>query len=312
MQHIYNLADAKLDGPGIVAVGMFDGVHLGHQHLLRCLARTARAQNGVPTVLTFFPHPDVVLGKAGERYYLTTPEQRAAMLGRLGIECVVTQPFDDTLRSIRAAAFVDQLLDHLNLRELWVGADFALGYKREGNVDFLRAQGEQKGFKLEVVTLVSTDNNGRPINSSRVRGALASGLVERAAQWLGRPYCVEGEVVHGDKRGRKIGFPTANMDVWDQQALPRNGVYAGWVHLDGETFLAVANVGHRPTFDGGIVRVEAHLLDFDRDIYSEMLALEFVARLRAERRFESVEALVAQIRQDVIRGRAILSAAPRP
>ena len=312
MQHVYRLSDANLPGATIVAVGMFDGVHRGHQHLLRRLVVTAHAQDCVPTVLTFFPHPDVVLGRASGRYYLTTPDQRAQMLGRMGVECVVTHPFDEAVRHLRAADFVDQLITYLKLRMLWVGADFALGYRREGNVDFLRAQGALKGFDLEVVELVTNDDSGKIINSNNIRGALGEGDIDTAARWLGRPYRLAGEVVHGDGRGRTIGFPTANMDVWEEQVLPQNGVYAGWAYLNGETFMAVANVGHRPTFKGKIVRVEAHLLDFDRDIYGQTLVFDFIARLRPEMRFEGVEALVAQIGRDVVHGREILAVLPRP
>jgi len=291
---------------------MFDGVHRGHQHLLQRLVSTARQRDHVPTVLAFFPHPDVVLGKARDRYYLSTPEQRAALLGALGVELVVTHPFDEEVRQVRAADFVDRLIAHLNLSALWVGADFALGYKREGNVNFLRQQGAAKGFELEAIELVTNDGNGHFISSSTIRAALAEGDVEQANRWLGRPYRLAGEVVHGDGRGHTIGFPTANMDVWEEKMLPGRGVYAGWAHLDGETFMAVANIGHRPTFDGKIVTVEAHLLDFDRDIYGATLAFDVVARLRPEMKFNGVEELVAQIQQDVARGRALLADQPRP
>jgi riboflavin kinase/FMN adenylyltransferase len=312
MQHVYSLADAHPAGPTIVAVGMFDGVHLGHRYLLKRLVETARAQGCVPAVLTFFPHPDVVLGRASGRYYLTTPDQRAEALGRLGIEWVISHPFDDRVRQIRAADFVDQLLAHLNLRELWVGRDFALGYKREGNVDFLREQGAMKGFTLEVVDLVTNDDNGTIINSSRIRAALEAGDIELANRWLGRPYRLSGTVVHGDGRGRTIGFPTANIDVWVEQVLPQNGVYAGWVHLDGETFMAAANVGNRPTFDGKIVRAEAHILDFDRDIYGETLDFDVITRLRPEEKYNDINALIEQIARDVEKTREILSGLPKP
>jgi riboflavin kinase/FMN adenylyltransferase len=187
-----------------------------------------------------------------------------------------------------------------------------MGYRREGNVEFLREQGALRGFDLEVVELVTNDDSGQTINSKNIRAALGEGDIDTAARWLGRPYRLAGEVVHGDGRGRTIGFPTANMDVWEEQVLPQNGVYAGWAYLDGETFLAVANVGNRPTFKGKIVRVEAHLLDFDRDIYGQTLVFDFIARLRPEMRFDGVDALVAQIRRDVVRGREILSPLPRP
>jgi riboflavin kinase/FMN adenylyltransferase len=312
MQHVYALADAKPASRTIVAVGMFDGVHRGHQFLVQRLVEKAQQMGCVPVVLTFFPHPDVVLGRASGRYYLTTPEQRAALLGDLGVDIVVTHPFNDAVRQIRAADFVDRLIAHLNLGELWVGADFALGYKREGNVDFLRAQGQQKHFTVEVVELVTQDNNGTTINSSTIRAALQAGKVDQAAEWLGRPYRLAGEVIHGDARGRTLGFPTANVDVWEEQVLPDNGVYAGWAHLNGETFMSVANVGTRPTFKGKGVRVEAFLLDFDRDIYGQTLVFDFILRLRPELKFDSVDALVEQMHRDVTRGREILSPLYKP
>src|SRR5690606_4911892 len=250
MRHVTELTDARPASPTIVAVGMFDGVHRGHQHLLRRLVARARENGLTPAVLTFFPHPDKVLGRAQGRYYLTLPEQRAALLGALGVEIVVTHPFDDQVRQVRAAVFVDQLLAHLKLRELWVGQDFALGYKREGNVAFLQEQGAQKGFVLEAIDLVGNDGSGAVISSSTIRAALEAGDVDRAARWLGRPYAVEGTVIHGDGRGRTIGFATANLDIWDEQMLPANGVYAGWARVGDEVLMAVANVGRRPTFEG--------------------------------------------------------------
>jgi len=307
MQHVYALEDAHPSGPTICAIGMFDGVHVGHQYLLRRLVETARARGLVPTVLTFFPHPDVVLGRASGRYYLTTPEERAALLGALGIELVVTHPFDDRVRQMRAALFVDRLCAYLKLAELWVGADFALGYKREGNVDFLRGQAAEKGFELEVVDLVTSDADGQIVNSSAIRAALAAGDLDAATRWLGRPYRLEGEVVHGDARGRTIGYPTANIDVWEQKLLPANGVYAGWARLGDERFMAVANIGHRPTFNGKTITVEAYLLDFDRDIYGQHLIFDVVARLRPEVKFNTVAELVAQIERDVVEGRALLA-----
>lgn len=306
MKHVYRLADANPTDRAIVAVGIFDGVHLGHQHLLMRLVKKAWAESCVPVVLTFDPHPDVVLGHAVGRYYLTSPEDRAALLGELGIEIVVTHPFNDEVRQVRAATFVDSLLAHLKLGELWVGADFALGYRREGDVAFLRAQGETKGFSVEVLELVTTDGNGQVVNSTNIRTALAAGDITTANRWLGRPYRLAGEVVHGDKRGHTIGFPTANIAVWDQQYLPRKGVYAGWARLGDETFMAVANIGNRPTFSGGTVTVEAHLLDFDRDIYGEHLIFDVVAFLRPEMKFGGIDDLVAQIRHDVRVGRDML------
>ncbi len=310
MPHVYSLADAHPNAPTVVAVGVFDGVHIGHQTLLHRLVARARERGCTPVVLTFHPHPDVVLGHTTGRFYLTSPERRAALLAELGFAWVVTHPFDERVRRMRAAAFVERLVRHLHMRELWIGADFALGYKREGNVDFLRAEGARRGFSVRVVDLLVADGNGVIVSSSGVRQALRAGDVERAARWLGRPYRLAGEVVRGDQRGRTIGFPTANLDVWREQLLPANGVYAGWAHLDGETFAAVTNVGSRPTFDHGMVTVEVHLLDFERNIYGACLAFDVVARLRAERKFADVDALVAQIRRDVERARTVLARVP--
>lgn len=313
MQHVTRMEDANPSGPTIVAVGMFDGVHLGHQHLLTRLVEAARLGGYTPAVLTFFPHPDVVMGRAAsERHYLMSPDDRAAMLGSLGIELVVTHPFDDTVRVIRAADFVDRMVAHLKLGELWVGADFALGYKREGDVEFLRQQGVSKGFRLRSIGLVGGESNDKIISSGAIRLALRAGDVARANTWLGRPYRMAGEVVHGDQRGRLIGFPTANIAVWDQLLLPANGVYAGWARLGDERFMAVANIGLRPTFDGQTITVEAYLLDFDREIHGEWLAFDAVERLRSEMRFPGVEALIAQIGQDVEQARALLAERAAP
>jgi riboflavin kinase/FMN adenylyltransferase len=306
MNHLNHLTDAKLDRPSIVTIGVFDGVHRGHQHLLSRLVSEARSSGRIAAVLTLFPHPDRVLHGGTGRYYLTTPAEKARLLGELGIDYVITHPFDLAVSQIRAAEFVDLILAHLKMSSLWVTADFALGYRREGDFAFLSAYGAQKGFEVRQVELL-TGENSHAIRSSAIRDALLAGGVEQAALWLGRPYRVQGPVVHGDHRGRTIGFPTANLDVWAEQVIPRDGVYACWAGLGRERFMAVANIGLRPTFGGTDTRVEAHLLDFDRDIYGQELILDFVARLREERKFEGIDALIRQIGQDARRGREILT-----
>jgi riboflavin kinase/FMN adenylyltransferase len=305
MKPLYNLADAHLQQPSVVTIGVFDGVHRGHQYLIRRLVDEAHSTNRLAVVLTFFPHPDIVLRGLKGRYYLTTAEQKAEQLMKLGVDLVVALPFNDDTRQIRAANFVNQLLDHLRLNALWVGADFAMGYKREGNVPFLTQQGSEKGFSLHVIDLVA--NGGEAISSTHIRDALQAGNVEQARDWLGRGYEVVGEVVQGEQRGRKIGFPTANIQVWEEQVIPANGVYAGWATLGDERFMAVTNVGVRPTFAGQDVTVEAHLLDFDRDIYGQQLAFSFETRLREEKKFNGIQELIAQIGADVETGRAYLT-----
>ncbi|MFN8528212.1 MAG: bifunctional riboflavin kinase/FAD synthetase [Anaerolineae bacterium] len=312
MQHHYELADVHLTQPSLVTIGVFDGMHRGHQHLIRALVEQARAANRLSVVITFFPHPDAVLRGINGRYYLTTPDQRAALMGELGVDHVVTLAFNDDFRQIRAAAFVDRMVEHLRLQQLSVGADFAMGYQREGNIDFLRAQGEQKGFTVQVIDMVRANDgtDGEKISSMHIREALNEGRVEQAKDWLGRAYSVTGEVVHGEQRGRKIGFPTANVDVWRDLVIPATGVYAGWAILGGERYQAVTNVGYRPTFEGQGITVEVHLLDFNREIYGQTLTFTFETRLRPEQKFDGIQALIAQIAVDAEAGRAYLSQHP--
>lgn len=315
IQHVYDLSGAQPTQPTYLTIGVFDGVHRGHQHLISHLVREARANGCRTAVLTLFPHPDLVLRGQTGRYYLTTPEQKARLLTGLGVDLVITHPFDDRVRTMRAAEFVDQLIQHLNMRSLWVTPDFALGYKREGNFAFLKSQSAERGFELVAITLFQAEDSHEVISSSRIRAALGDGDVAKARTLLGRPYSLEGKVVHGDHRGRTIGFPTANIDIWSEQVVPANGVYACIATLTRtdqpdalpERFKAVTNVGVRPTFQGASLRIEAHLLDFDRDIYGQVVTLEFIERLRGEQRFPGIDALVAQIRADAEQGRQIVA-----
>lgn len=303
--HIHALTDIQLTTPAIVSIGMFDGVHTGHQALVDRLVAEAHASNRTSVVLTFFPHPDVVLKGVTGRYYLTSSETRAQLLLDRGVDLVITHAFDESVSQIRAADFVGELCDHLKMAALWVGPDFALGYKREGDVPFLRKMGLARGYTVETVDLWLSDG-GEVISSTRIREALRAGDMERANRWLGRPYRVRGEVEGGDQRGRTIGFPTANVHVWDQKLLPANGVYACWAIVNGERHMAVTNVGIQPTFERSLMKVEAHILDFRQDLYDQQLELEFIQRLRPEQRFDGVDALIAQIQQDVERGREVL------
>jgi riboflavin kinase / FMN adenylyltransferase len=303
MQHVTSLEEMQLDQASMVTIGVFDGVHKGHQALIRQLVEEAHQAGQLAVVLSFHPHPDVFLHNIEGRYYLTTPEERAVLLGEMGVDVVVTHPFNDEVRTMRAALFVEKLVKHLKMDLLRVGTDFAMGYQREGNVAYLTELGEKLGYKLRPLELVQNDG---VISSSSIRQLLAEGNVEHAADLLGRSYTVSGEVVKGDQRGRTIGVPTANMAVWPQQVLPLNGVYAGWAWLGKERFMAVTNLGVRPTFDGTKLSLEPHLLDFDRDIYGETLHLSFEKRLRGEQKFAGIEALKAQLAHDIATGRSIL------
>jgi len=294
---VTHLSEVDHKRPTYVAIGSFDGVHLGHQLLLRAMVAQAQQDGARAAALTFFPHRRRVLQTLPPRFYLTTLDDRVHLLAEQGIDLIITHPFDDEVRQIRAAAFVDQLLAALDMRQLW-GGNFALGYKREGDVPFLRQQGEEKGFR--VVTLDTlVDWNGAPVSSRRVRAALETGDMAEVNGCLGRTYSVRGPVVKGDQRGRTIGFPTANLALWDELLLPGNGVYATYAHVHGQRYAAATNVGVRPTVNGASLTVEAHLLDFDDDIYGEETRLEFVRRIRPEMKFAGLDALKGQIAADV-------------
>lgn len=298
MRHITSLAEAHPARASVVTIGAFDGVHRGHQYLIGELVEFAQSHDLAPVVLTFYPHPEMVLRGFQPGFYLTLPDTKANLLGQLGVELVVTHPFNDEVRHIRAADFVQNLLTHLQMRALWIGSDFAMGYQREGNVDFLSQQGKQRGFEVRVIDLMNA--GGERVSSSRIREALSAGDVIEAARLLGRPHVVVGEVIRGEGRGRTIGVPTANLAIPPELAIPARGVYAGWAELDGQRHAAVVNIGMRPTFDGsGALTVEAHLLDFGDNLYGKTVQLAFTDRLRDEQKFPGIEALVAQIHRDI-------------
>ena len=303
-QTIPGLAATGACEPALVTIGVFDGVHLGHQQLLARLVAQARAAKLRAVVVTFFPHPDIVLSGLRGRYYLSTPEEKVQRLRATGVDEVLTLPFDDALRRVSAATFCAQLWQRLNMRALAVGRDFALGHRREGDVNKLRELGRELGFELMITDLVESDE-GR-ISSTAIREALEAGDIASARRWLGRSHVLCGEVVRGAGRGRQLGFPTANVAVWEHQVIPANGVYASYAWLGEERFVAATNVGMRPHFGEATVTVEPFILDFERDIYGSRLCVSFEQRLRAEQKFESLDGLVAQIALDAATSRNLL------
>lgn len=291
-----------------LAVGTFDGVHRGHQAVLKRLVLQAHAQGATAAALTFHPHPAVILRGRSGPYYLTTVQERGERMLDLGVDAVIVHPFDHDVAALSAREFVQKLRQRLNLRRLVVGPDFALGHNREGGVDYLSALGEELGYQLEVLPQVV--ESGEAISSSRIRQALQDGDVITAAEMLGRPHSMTGAVVPGDGRGRTIGVPTANLDLPPDLLLPKSGVYACLATIDGKTCQAVTNIGVRPTFSDGqppLPRLETHLLDFSEDLYGREVRVEFIRRLRDERRFESAAALVEQIHADIHAARQILA-----
>jgi riboflavin kinase / FMN adenylyltransferase len=290
-----------------LTIGSYDGVHRGHQEIIKNLSSGAHSTGAQAVVLTFHPHPAKVLGKRQDFYYLTSPEERATLLKDMGVDIVITYPFDRQVAATSARDFVAEIHTHLDFRHLWVGHDFALGRNREGDIPTLRRFGNEFGYKVEVVEQVKVDDLS--VSSSQIRALLREGAVDQAELLLGRAYTVTGTVVPGDGRGRTIGIPTANLKVWEEKLLPRSGVYVCRALVDGDYYGALTNIGFRPTFDQQdlVPHVEAHLLDFDQDLYGKEISLGFLQRLRDEQRFPNPQALVAQIFQDIERGRLILS-----
>lgn len=309
MRHYRSLDEIQLKGAW-VTIGSFDGVHRGHQALLNRLVQGAQAAGQPSAVVTFFPHPAIVLRGLQGPFYLSSPDERAMFIGNLGIEHVLTLNFNRGIASQTAQEFMENLVAHLGCTRLLVGQDFAIGRGRHGDIHTLRQIGLQLGYQLEVVppTLV----NSQLISSTRIREMVVQGQVSEAANLLGRWYSITGKVVRGDGRGQQIGIPTANLALWNERILPARGVYAtlAWIH--DRAVPAVTNIGLRPTFETGtaLARVEAHLLDFSEDLYGTELRLEFVKFLRNEQRFNSARALLDQIRVDIQNAREVLPYVP--
>jgi riboflavin kinase/FMN adenylyltransferase len=310
MKILDDLSKATLRQETILTIGVFDGIHRGHQALIGQVVARAHETDRLAAVLTFHPHPAAVLAPGRAPRYLTTPGEKVALLEKLGLDLLVLLPFTRETANTSARDFMAGLSRHLRLGELWVGADFALGHNREGNVARLRELGDEMGYQLRVVEPVTVGDE--IISSSRVRALLRDGDVEKATDLLGRYPSVSGEVVSGAHRGHKLGFPTANLEVRPERAVPADGIYAVFSWLGDERYPAVANVGVRPSFDNGERTIEAYILDFDRDIYGCDLVVEFVARLRDELRFEVIDDLIDQIERDVEQSRHILAQTERP
>ena len=305
MPHYRSLEEITLQNSWLT-IGVFDGIHLGHQEIIKILTKGAHAIGMPAAVLTFDPHPAKILGR-GEIRLLTLPDERAELLEDMGVDVVITEHFTQELSAVSAFDFMSRLTRGLGLKHLVIGYDFALGKGREGNATRLSEIGRELGYTVEVVSALS-DESG-VISSTEIRKLVSAGSVAEAARLLGHPYSLRGPVIRGDGRGRKIGVPTANIDYPHEKVVPAMGIYAGWAHLANKRHMAAISIGINPTFtpDKQIPSVEAYILDFDEDIYGEQLKIEFIARLRDELKFDSVEALVEQIWRDVEETRKILT-----
>lgn len=306
MPHVTNLDQIQLDGSWI-SIGSFDGVHRAHQEILKGMVAGAH-QAGLPAVvITFYPHPSVVLRGNQGHFYLTSPDQRAELISALGVDHVITLNFTKELAATPAQDFIGLLNQRLGLKELWVGYNFALGRGREGDIPTLQRLGDIFDYRLVVSPPIEID--GQVVSSSLVRSALSKGEVDQAAHMLGRLYDLSGTVIHGDGRGHLIGIPTANLDFWPERATPTIGIYATWAWVDGVRYSAVTSIGYRPTFEDRPLqpRTETLILDFDQNLYGRQLRIEFVEYLRDEEKFPSVEALISQIQMDIEQARGSLT-----
>ncbi len=305
MEILRDLTTAHLPKPTVLTIGAFDGIHRGHQHLIAQVVQRAQAIGAASALITLHPHPKIVLRPNSTLQYLSTVEERLDWLAARGLDYAIVFPFSLETSQIRARDFAQLLIDHLLLRELFCGADFAFGYKREGNVAYLRALGAEQNFSVNVVEPFVYE--GQIISSTRVRDLIAQGALADATRLLGRYPSVRGRVVKGDQRGRTLGFPTANLATAERRLIPANGIYAVRVRVGGDWRAGAASIGIRPTFGGTQRLLEVFILDFSGDLYDQVLEVQFVQRLRGEEKFESVDALIAQMKRDVAETRQILS-----
>jgi len=302
------LAAVAAERDTALTVGVFDGVHRGHRHLLALLKDRAAARGLASGVITLHPHPALVLDPRAPVVYLTSLEERVELLRAGGVDFVLPVTFTPEVARLSARDFVGVLIERLRMRFLLVGPDFALGRAREGSADVLFQLGSEMGFEVESAgPLVE---GGRVVSSSAVRDALAAGEVEAVSGLLGRPFSLHGPVVRGVERGKVMGFPTANIAVGWGMALPAFGVYATRAYIGGVAHESVTNIGRRPTFENGERTVEVYIMDFDADIYGRELRIDVLKRLRGETRFADPQALAEQIRRDVAGARAYLESHP--
>ncbi|OGO61137.1 MAG: riboflavin biosynthesis protein RibF [Chloroflexi bacterium RBG_19FT_COMBO_48_23] len=304
MQIKKELAKVKPQKEMLLSIGVFDGVHLGHQRLLTHLRDEARQRNCLSGVVTFSSHPEVVLFTENQLLWLNDLETRVSLLRDLGIDVVVILPFSPELAQLSAREFVQLLKDHLKMRGLIIGPDFALGRGREGDAEKLRLLGKEMCFSVEVIPAMVL--HGQVVSSSAIRQALAQGDVEKVGKLIGRLFSLSGRIVSGNGRGRTLGFPTANLELNAEQALPGDGVYATIAHVDHHIMPSVTNVGVRPTFENSKHLVETYIFDYEGNLLGQKFTIDLVDKIRDEKRFDTEEELKTQIGRDVEQAGRIL------
>jgi len=309
MQIEEELTELSPEKDMLLTIGVFDGVHLGHQYLISQLTEHTRRQNLLSGVVTFRQHPREVLSPQTKLPYLTSLAEKVSLLKNEGVDAVITLSFTRELAQLSARQFVSLLKKYLRMRGLIIGPDFALGRNREGNADTLRKLGQDMSFRVTVIPPVKV--NDEMVSSTAIRDALADGDMKKVASLIGRSFSLQGRVTTGAGRGSELGFPTTNLDIDPKQALPAEGVYVTWAHIDDKAYQSMTNIGRRPTFGGNGRTVETYILNYQGNLYGRELKIDIVERLRGEKRFDTVEELKKQIAEDIKQGRAILDGQAR-
>ncbi len=312
MADIVILKDVKRKQNTVLTVGTFDGVHAGHKVLINIVLRIAKEKNARSVIVTFDPHPREIInpGKAGIKL-LSSLEERSEILADLGIDEMVVIPFDRDFSLLSSEEFVKQVVwEKIGVCDFVIGYDHQFGRNREGTIETVQKLGRELGFSSLVVS--KQEVGDKTVSSTAIRNAIQrDGDMEQAAIFLERHYLLNGTVIHGDKRGKKIGYPTANIQPDNQKKIiPKKGVYAVWVRVSGEYYGGMMNIGNRPTFEGDENRMEVHLFDFDRDIYGKDVQVQFVSRLRDEKSFSGIDQLTEQLRRDEEKARDVLNNRP--
>jgi len=306
MEVFYNIDSLPAIENSITTIGFFDGVHLGHQKVLKQVVETAQQQNFKSVLLTFWPHPKSVINENEPFLLLNSIEEKLALFSKTQIDYVLVLPFTKEFSQLSAQNFISEyVIKALKTKKLVIGYDHRFGKDKEGGFDYLFAH--QNEFGLEVVEILREDVDNMAVSSTRIRESILAGDVDLAAQLLGYHYTISGTVVHGNKLGRTIGFPTANVDVpFLQKLLPKNGVYAVKVLIDNQWLKAMLNIGYKPTVGSTKLTIEANIFDFDADIYNQNITIQFIARLRDEQKFNGLEALVNQLNNDFLQASEVL------
>jgi riboflavin kinase/FMN adenylyltransferase len=298
----------KAPQKAVATIGNFDGVHLGHQELIRSVVKHAEREGGVPMVITFRPHPQLVLRPTNGPHLINTYEEKTELVASLGVEIFVEEPFSREFSNTSPGEFVQSLKDKLGVKVLYLGYDFAFGKERAGSVEVLQKLGQEKGVEIHVLPATTAD--GAAVSSSRVRAALLAGNMEEVAKLLGRPFYLRGLVWRGEGRGRTIGVPTANLRT-ENRVYPKVGVYASKTQWRGQWYLSISNIGYNPTFKENSndlpLKVETHLFDFSHDMYGDEIQVNFLHFLREEKKFSSVNSLLEQIQKDFAAARSLLN-----